>query len=116
MTGGRRWKGGRGGQGRRPLDGIAATLAIALGAVTISIAQQPNPNAPANFIKVQAPVIALTHARVIDGTGAAARENQTVVIRDGNIASASAAAAPAGATVVDLPHRSRRTCRSRAPR
>ena len=80
----------------------AATLAIALGAVTLTIAQQPNPNAPANFIKVQAPVIALTHARVIDGTGAPARENQTVVIRDGNIASVSAAAPPEGATAVDL--------------
>ena len=65
----------------------------------------PNPNAPQNFIKVTAPIVALTHVRVIDGTGAAPREDQTIVIRDGNIAALGAAAAippPAGATVVDL--------------
>jgi hypothetical protein len=64
-----------------------------------------NPNALANFIKVQAPVIALMHARVIDGTGAAARDDQTIVIRDGNIAAIGDAARvtpPAGATIVDL--------------
>jgi len=47
----------------------------------------------------------LVHARVIDGTGAAAREDQTIVIRDGNIAAIGAAAQttpPGGATVVDL--------------
>ena len=38
------------------------------------------------FIKVDAPVVALTNARVIDGTGAPAKENQTLVLRGGNIA------------------------------
>jgi hypothetical protein len=68
-------------------------------------AQAPNPNAPANFITIQAPVVALTHARVIDGTGAPARADQTIVIRDGNIAeigNPSTVAPPAGATIVDL--------------
>jgi len=37
------------------------------------------------FIRVEAPVIALTNIRVIDGTGAAPREDQTIVIRDGKI-------------------------------
>jgi imidazolonepropionase-like amidohydrolase len=37
------------------------------------------------FIRVEAPIIALTNVRVIDGTGAAAREDQTIVIRDGKI-------------------------------
>jgi imidazolonepropionase-like amidohydrolase len=37
------------------------------------------------FIRIEAPVIALTNVRVIDGTGAAAREDQTIVIRDGKI-------------------------------
>ena len=66
---------------------------------------QPNPNAVANFVKVQAPVVALTHVRVIDGTGASARENQTLVIRDGTIAALGDAAGvppPAGATILDL--------------
>ena len=71
--------------------------------------QQQNPNAPQNFIKITGPVIALTHARVIDGTGAAARADQTLVIRDGSIAAvgdATAVTPPAGATVVDLTGRS----------
>jgi enamidase len=75
-------------------------------AFTPAVAQQPpNPNAAANFIKVQAPVVALTHVRVIDGTGAPARGDQTLVIRDGNIAAvggASSVAAPPGATIIDL--------------
>ena len=57
------------------------------------------------YIKVDAPVVALTHARVIDGTGAAAKEDQTLVIRDGNIAEIGDAAkvkAPEGATAIDL--------------
>jgi len=41
-----------------------------------AIAQAPNTNALPNFITVQAPIVALTHARVIDGTGAPARANR----------------------------------------
>ncbi|KPK59449.1 MAG: amidohydrolase, partial [Gemmatimonas sp. SG8_38_2] len=37
------------------------------------------------FVSVDAPVVALTNARVIDGTGAAARDGQVIVIRDGLI-------------------------------
>jgi imidazolonepropionase-like amidohydrolase len=37
------------------------------------------------FIRTDAPVIALVHVRVIDGTGAAAREDQTILISDGKI-------------------------------
>jgi len=57
------------------------------------------------FVKVDAPVVALTHVRVIDGTGAAAREDQTVVISAGRIASvgdAGSANVPSGAQVIDL--------------
>ena len=39
------------------------------------------------FIRTEAPVIALTHVRVIDGTGSAAKEDQTIVISDGKIQS-----------------------------
>ena len=55
--------------------------------VTVSIsslAQAPQTDRQ-QFIRVEAPVIALTNVRVIDGTGAAAREDQTIVIRDGKI-------------------------------
>jgi imidazolonepropionase-like amidohydrolase len=56
------------------------------------------------FVRSSAPVVALTNARIIDGTGAPARENQTIVVRDGNIAYAGpAAGAPvAGAEMIDL--------------
>lgn len=57
------------------------------------------------FVSVDAPVVALTNVRVIDGTGAPARERQTIVIKDGAIAAVGDAArvtAPAGAQVIDL--------------
>ena len=66
--------------------------------------QAPNANAPANFISVQAAVVAIAHARVIDGTGAPPRDDQTIVIRDGNIAEvgpAASTAVPPGATTID---------------
>src|SRR5262245_6857437 len=95
---------------------FAGVLAVASWAVLVAVdAQgrataapqpaQPNPNAPQNFTRISAPVIALTHARVIDGTGAPARADQTLVLRDGNIATVGGSAAvtvPEGATVIDL--------------
>jgi imidazolonepropionase-like amidohydrolase len=57
------------------------------------------------FVKEDAPVVALTHVRVIDGTGAAARADQTLVIAEGKIAALGDAAAtkiPEGAKVLDL--------------
>ncbi|MGB9255125.1 MAG: amidohydrolase, partial [Candidatus Korobacteraceae bacterium] len=49
------------------------------------VAQTPPPNDTTPFISVHAPVIVLNHVRVIDGTGGAAKENQTIVISDGKI-------------------------------
>ena len=37
------------------------------------------------FVKIDAPVVALTHVRVIDGTGGPARADRTIVIEDGKI-------------------------------
>ena len=57
------------------------------------------------FVKVDAPVVVLAHVRVIDGTGAAAREDQTIVLSKGKIESvsdASAANVPKDAQVLDL--------------
>jgi imidazolonepropionase-like amidohydrolase len=58
-----------------------------------------------SFIKVDAPVVALTNVRVIDGTGAAPKERQTIVIRDAAIADigdADRIKPPEGSTVIDL--------------
>jgi len=57
------------------------------------------------FVKEDAPVMALTHVRVIDGTGAAPRPDQTLMIRDGRIAALGDAAStkiPEGVKVLDL--------------
>src|SRR5690242_5579547 len=56
-------------------------------------------------VAVDTDVVALTHVRVIDGTGAPARDDQTVIVRDGRIAqvgSTASIAVPAGARVLNL--------------
>jgi len=50
------------------------------------------------FLKIDAPAVVLEHARVIDGTGAPPREDQTLYIVEGKLA----ASAPAGAQRIDL--------------
>jgi hypothetical protein len=39
----------------------------------------------AEFISVKEPTVALTHVRVIDGTGSPAREDQTILIKSGRL-------------------------------
>ncbi len=41
------------------------------------------------FVKIDSPVVALTHVRVIDGTGALAREDQTIILSRDKIESIS---------------------------
>jgi imidazolonepropionase-like amidohydrolase len=58
-----------------------------------------------DLVSVPETSVALTNVRVIDGTGSAPRENQTVVIENGRITAIGAAAstrAPASARVIDL--------------
>ena len=57
------------------------------------------------FVTVDAPIVALTHVRVIDGTGAPARDDQTVIVANGRIQSVGDAARsslPRDAKVLDL--------------
>jgi uncharacterized protein YjbJ (UPF0337 family) len=57
------------------------------------------------FVRVEAPRVVLTHVRVIDGTGAAAVEDQNVVIEDGKISmiqKGADVAGAAGTTILDL--------------
>jgi imidazolonepropionase-like amidohydrolase len=57
------------------------------------------------FIRVEAPLIALTNVRVIDGTGAAPRDDQTIIIQGGKIQSIGPTASttyPADARTLDL--------------
>src|ERR1700743_2792427 len=57
-----------------------------------------------SFVKVDAPTVALTHIRVIDGTGAPARADQNVILSQGKIVSITdaSAAPPKDAQVLDL--------------
>ncbi len=82
---------------------IFATLLMLACSVAL-VAQALSPQVR-GFVKVDAPMIALTHVRVIDGTGAAVREDQTVVISNGKIESVSDGASanvPSDALVFDL--------------
>ena len=57
------------------------------------------------YVSVPESSVALTNVRVVDGTGAAPREGQTIVIQDGKIVSigpAAQAKVPAGARTMDL--------------
>src|SRR5689334_11870157 len=81
-------------------------ILIVLFCSTVS-AQQRAQLSPAvrAYVSVDAPVIALTHARVIDGTGAAPREDQTLILNNGVITTMGSSAStdvPAGAQTIDL--------------
>ena len=57
------------------------------------------------FVAVDAPVVALTHVRLVDGTGAPARDDQTLVLSGGRIQAVGPSAStrvPDGARVLDL--------------
>jgi imidazolonepropionase-like amidohydrolase len=59
----------------------------------------------APYIRVKAPLIALIHVRVIDGTGAAPVPNSTVILSHGriqSIVSSETTSVPAGVQVLDL--------------
>ena len=73
-------------------------------ALAALLAQQPG-SAVSQFVTVSDSVVALTNVRVIDGTGAPARDGQTIVLKGGTIQSVSDAASakiPAGARTMDL--------------
>src|SRR5438477_12404029 len=89
---------------------MSTTMLRALGALVLvpalASAQRPTLSAAVKqYVAVDTAVVALTHVRVIDGTGAAPKEDQTLIIRDGNIAALGAARStrvPDSAQVLDL--------------
>ena len=57
------------------------------------------------FVSVDAPIVALTHVKLIDGTGAPAVDDQTVVIQNGKISAVGKTGVvviPKGAKVLEL--------------
>jgi enamidase len=80
-------------------------LALCLSAGLLHAQRPPIGPAVRSYVRVDTNVLALTNARVIDGTGAPARDGQTLIVRDGRIAALGAAASitvPPGAQVMDL--------------
>ena len=84
----------------------SAILLAASLAATLSAQEKPTLSpVTKSFVAFDAPVIALQHVRVIDGTGAPAAENQTLIIDQGNIREIGPDASvtiPQGAKVLDL--------------
>ena len=79
-------------------------LLASLLSAAIAIAQTKKASDVAGFVTVDAPVFILNHVRVIDGTGAAAKEDQAIVIANGRIQSigpAVSAQVPQGAQLLD---------------
>ena len=89
------------------MKALPGAFAIAVLGAVLSAYQPPQfSNAVRGFIKHSEPEIVLINARVIDGTGRAPSENQTILIRDGMLAEIAAAgakvAASPNATTIDL--------------
>ena len=80
------------------------TLLLLLFSAVLPCSQAQSASDVAPFISVSAPEFALVHVRVIDGTGAPALNDQTVVVSRGKIASigpSASAKVPAGAQQQD---------------
>jgi imidazolonepropionase-like amidohydrolase len=90
-----------------PLEASMRRLLAAISFVFSSALCFAQPGAPPikDYIRVPAGVIALEHVRLIDGTGAAAKADQTILISGDKItaiAPSASAQVPAGATRLDF--------------
>ena len=95
-------------QGTTPMLRVVALRLVTVLVPFAAIAAQSRPvlsPAVKQYVAMDSAIVALTHVRVIDGTGGAARTEQTLVIRDGRIAQLGDAArvqVPADAVIMDL--------------
>jgi imidazolonepropionase-like amidohydrolase len=92
---------------RRAIWILATIILAAICAAGGAEAQQPAALSPGvlQYVRVNAPVMALEHVRVIDGTGNAPKDDQTVIISGGKIQAigdADSTPAPPGAQVLEL--------------
>lgn len=93
----------------RTILGCAVAALVAGGAVAapsekILVTRVELDPALQQYVKVDAPTVVLRQVRIIDGTGAPARDNQTIVVSDGKITAIGGPEleAPRGATVLEL--------------
>lgn len=76
-------------------------------AASVLFGQPPTRMLPGaqTFVAVDSPSVALTHVRVIDGTGGVVEEDRTIIINQGKVQTVGASSQivpPAGAKVMDL--------------
>jgi imidazolonepropionase-like amidohydrolase len=89
---------------------IVPSLVFAVAAILwafggTALAQTPGPEVTP-FVAINQPVVVLRHVRVIDGTGSAARDDQSIVIANGRITAVGPSAStpgPAGVKAFDYP-------------
>src|SRR5262245_26020799 len=84
---------------------LLAQLALPVAALSAQAATKLSQQVRNQYVSVTEPAVALTNVTVIDGTGAAPKPNQTIVIQNGRITDvgpASSVKAPAGVRTMDL--------------
>src|SRR5438067_10896673 len=84
---------------------IVSVLGLVATATPLLAQQRTLPPAVRNYVSVDAPVVALTHVRLVDGTGTPAKDDQTLIIRGEKVEAVGrtgSLAVPAGAQVLDL--------------
>lgn len=80
------------------------TFLVAISLLLASSAGAQQASQASKFVREDSPAIALTHVELIDGTGAAAQQDQTIVLDHGKIVAvgpAASTAVPASAKVID---------------
>ena len=94
---------------RERIIGVCLLLLLPLGTARTQNSSGALSQEVREFVSVEAPVPALAHARVIDGTGAPALADQTIVLSGGRVQTLGPSASvriPEGAKVLDLSGRS----------
>ena len=83
---------------------IVALLILAVTTTAVHAQRGGGRGALSAYTKIDTAVVALTHARVIDGTGAVPKSDQTLIIRDGvieRIGPSASTPIPAGVQTID---------------
>jgi enamidase len=83
---------------------LAFAASLLLASATAAIARPDLSDETKKFVSVDAPVVAITHVTVVDGTGAPAKADQTIIIEGDKISAAGpyvSTQVPAGAQIID---------------
>lgn len=83
---------------------VAAAAAFAQDMDDVAAPPPDQKSEDAKFVAYDQPVLAFTHAEIVDGTGGKAKYDQTLIVEDGRIAAIGPArriAVPKGATIID---------------